>query len=94
MASAEDHQPSDSPLSDLADGVEHLQAAAREMIRAARSVLDAAEGVVDDRDAVRQLAGTLQDLAGAAASWLRSTSASSGVDVDDSDSTVQHIRLS
>ena len=44
---------------DLADGVEHLQAAAREVIRAARSLLDAAEGLVEDPAALQGLLGTL-----------------------------------
>lgn len=94
MATAEEHDPHDTPLADLADGVEHLQTAAREMIRAARSLLDAAEGIVEDRDAVHQLAGTLQGLAGAAASWLRSTSATPSGSSDDADGKVQPIKLS
>ena len=36
-----------------AEGVEHLQRAAREMVAAARSFLDAIEKVVEDRDALR-----------------------------------------
>ena len=38
-------------------GVEHLQAAARELIQAARAVLDVAEELVDDPEAVASLAG-------------------------------------
>jgi hypothetical protein len=93
MATAED-APTDTPMADLADGVEHLQTAAREMIRAARSLLDAAEGIVEDRDALHQVAGTLQGLAGAAASWLRSSSAPGDPDSDGSEHKVQNIKLS
>ena len=38
-------------------GVEHLQAAARELIQAARAALDVAEELVNDPDAVASLAG-------------------------------------
>jgi hypothetical protein len=41
------------------EGVEHLQAAARELIEAARAALDVAEDLVNDPEAVASLAGTL-----------------------------------
>ena len=40
-------------------GVEHLQAAARELIAAARAALDVAEDVVNDPDSLAALAGLL-----------------------------------
>ncbi|HKE76180.1 MAG TPA: hypothetical protein VKB57_21365 [Acidimicrobiales bacterium] len=40
-------------------GMEHLQAAARELIAAARAALDVAEDVVNDTDSVAALAGLL-----------------------------------
>jgi|SoiMethySBSTD1v2_1073268.scaffolds.fasta_scaffold1070264_2 hypothetical protein len=40
-------------------GMEHLQAAAKELIAAARAALDVAEDVVDDPDALAALAGLL-----------------------------------
>jgi hypothetical protein len=40
------------------EGVEHLQAAARELIEAARAALDVAEEVVNDPDALAALTGT------------------------------------
>ena len=40
-------------------GVEHLQAAARELIEAARAALDVAEEVVNDPEALASLAGAL-----------------------------------
>ena len=43
-------------------GVEHLQAAARELIAAARAALDVAEEVVNDPDAVGSLAGVVAGL--------------------------------
>jgi hypothetical protein len=45
------------------EGLEHLQAAARELIQAARAVLDVAEALVDDPDAVASLAGVVGNLA-------------------------------
>jgi hypothetical protein len=92
MASA-DAEDTSTPLGDAAQGVEHLQTAAKEMIRAARSLLDAAEGLVDDPTVVQNLAGTLTGLAGAAASWLRTSSPSAGDD-DPGDGKVQRITLS
>ena len=47
-------------------GVEHLQAAARELIQAAKAALDVAEELVNDPEAVSSLAGvmtTVGDLA-------------------------------
>lgn len=46
-----------------AEGVEHLQRAAREMVAAARSFLDAIEGVVEDRDALKEVSTTVAGLA-------------------------------
>jgi len=41
------------------DGIQHLQAAAREMIHAARALLDVAEDLIDDPAAVATLVGAL-----------------------------------
>lgn len=41
------------------DGIQHLQAAARELIHAARALLDVAEDVVDDPAAIATLVGAL-----------------------------------
>lgn len=46
-----------------AEGVEHLQRAAREMVAAARSFLDAVEGVVEDRDALKEVSTTVAGFA-------------------------------
>ena len=73
-------------------GLEHLQAAAREMIHATRSLLDAAEELVDDPKAVQGLVGTLATVAQAAAGRLRSTGTPSGAAPDDGQ--VERIKLS
>ena len=51
-----------------ADGLAHLQAAARELIQAARAVLDVASDLVDDPKAVTAVADTLGSLVRSAAS--------------------------
>lgn len=81
---------------DLSDGVEHLQAAAKEMIRATRSLLDAAEGLVEDPAALQGLLGTLGSLASAAAGRFRPAGgrAAGADDGDDDDGKVQRIKLS
>lgn len=81
----------DRGRSDLADGLEHLQAAARELIRAGRSLLDAAEGLVDDPAALQGLLGSLGTLAQAAASRLR-TDGSAGD--EEGDGGVERIPVS
>ena len=45
-----------------AEGVEHLQAAARELLGAARAFLDVVEDVVDDPDRLSGAAATVSDL--------------------------------
>jgi hypothetical protein len=74
----------------VAQGIEHLQAAAREMIRATRSLLDAAEELVDDPKSVQDLVGSLAHAAQMAASRLRPT----GTDEDDDGGPVQRIKVS
>lgn len=54
----------------LDDGVEHLQAAAHEMLAAARSFLDVVEDVVSDRDKLGGVAATFTDLLGGAGGSL------------------------
>jgi hypothetical protein len=48
------------------DGIQHLQAAAREMIHAARALLDVAEDLIDDPAAVATLVGALGAIGDAA----------------------------
>ena len=72
-------------------GVEHLQAAAIEMIAAFRAFLDVAEEVVRDPSAVTALATSLVDTARAAAPTP--TSPEHG-DAPPSESRVTRIRVS
>ena len=92
------------PSAEVQDGVEHLQAAAHEMIAAGRAFLDAVEDVVRDREAVASVVdafGSIAHAAGQAASQAsrvatgreRSGTSSAGGD-DDPPSRVQHIRVS
>jgi len=74
-------------------GIEHLQAAAREMIQATRSLLDAAEELVDDPKSVQDLVGSLAAAAQMAASRFR-PGATDGADDDGDDGHVQSIRVS
>lgn len=73
-------------------GVEHLQAAAREVIQATRSLLDAAEELVEDPSAVQQLVGTLAAVAQAAAGRLRSDPGAP--DGEEGEDRVQRIQVS
>lgn len=75
-------------------GMEHLQAAAREMIQATRSFLDAAEDLVDDPAAVQSIVGTIASVAQAAAARLRADGSTSTPEGDDDDGRVQRIRVS
>lgn len=76
-------------------GVEHLQAAAREMIQATRSLLDAAEELVEDPTAVQHLVATIATVAQAAAGRLRRDAGAGGPDGDGGDDGhVQRIRIS
>lgn len=76
------------------EGVEHLQAAALEVIAAVRAFLDVAEDVVRDP---AQVTGLVQDLAeaGRMAARAGATGASDGgPGDDDADSGVTRIRVS
>jgi hypothetical protein len=78
-------------------GMEHLQAAAREVIKATRSLLDVAEELVEDPAAVQEAVATLATLAQSAASRLRSEGASPSSSPDDPSSgedRVERIRIS
>lgn len=76
-----------------AEGVDHLQAAALEMIEAARAFLDVAEEVVSDRDRVVEAFTVVTDVARAAAKGA--TDRPAGDDPDDPDDRhVERITLS
>jgi hypothetical protein len=72
-----------------AEGVDHLQAAALEMIEAARAFLDVAEQVVSDRDRVAEAFSVMTDVARAAAK-----KAERPTDDPSEDHHVQRITLS
>jgi len=63
-------------------GLEHLQAAAREVIQATRTLLDAAEELVEDPTAVQDLVGNLATVASAAAARMRAAMPHDGGDAD------------
>ena len=80
------------------DGLEHLQAAARELIAAARAMLDVAEDLVDEPGAVQDV---VEFLGAAARSAVRSAGLggrSGGGDGDDGDdggaTRIEHIDVS
>ncbi len=93
-----DSDQGDSPVDDRG-AIDHLQAAALELIAAARSVLDAAEEVVADPDAMRQATGALTSVARLAAKAGRNAvgaddgSATGKSGADDDEGPVQHIKV-
>ena len=76
------------------EGMEHLQAAAREVIQATRSLLDAAEELIDDPKSLQDIVATLTAVAQAAAARLHLPGASSDRDDDHGDGHVQRIKVS
>ncbi len=68
-----------------ADGMVHLQAAAREMIGAARALLDAAEQLVEDPATVGKVVSMVSTFAQAAATATPGASASTERDDDEDD---------
>lgn len=75
----------------VADGLAHLQAAARELIQAARAVLDVAEGLVEDPSAVTAVADTVGSLVRTAARAGRRAVDDAGG--DESSHGVERIRV-
>jgi hypothetical protein len=77
-----------------AEGVDHLQAAALEMIEAARAFLDVAEEVVTDRERVAEAFSVMTDLARAATRGAGSRPAPGDGAQDADEHHVQRITLS
>jgi hypothetical protein len=75
------------------DGIEHLQAAAREVIKATRSLLDAAEDLVEDPKSVQDIVATVTAVAQAAAARFRTPGGTPDGD-DGDDGPVQRIQVS
>ncbi len=101
MSDGESSDPDDASSAGqkAAEGVDHLQAAAREMIAAARAFLDVVEEVVDDREAVSSVVDAVSSVAQGAARAVRDARPGSVPDSgsDDDDpfaGGVQHIRVS
>lgn len=61
-AGTDRRDPGYDPAERARDAVDHLQAAARELIAAARSALDLADDLVNDREAVAAAARTIASL--------------------------------
>jgi hypothetical protein len=83
------------------ESVEHLQAAARELIAAARAALDVAEDWVNDPEAAESLAGSIATVSDVAkrvtgtGGWLRTASGGpmAGSPDADADGRVQRINV-
>ena len=75
------------------EGIEHLQAAAREVIHATRSLLDAAESLLDDPKSVQDLVGSLAHAVQAAAGHFGPGGPSRTADEGDA-GHVQRIKVS
>lgn len=82
-------------ISDRArDGIDHLQAAAKELIAAGRALLDAAETLVDDPAMAAQIVGAMGTLA-KLAGGVAGQAANLIDDGDDNESSrVERIRVS
>jgi hypothetical protein len=82
------------------EGIEHLQAAARELIEAARAALDVAEELIDDPESVASLVGTLASAADVAkrvtgsGGWPRPAPDGSDASPPEGEARVQHIAVS
>lgn len=82
-----------------AQGLDHLQTAAMEMIHAARAFLDIAEDLVADREKVAEVVAAFGSVADAATRAARGQAPRSGRSDGDDQSRdahegVQHIRVS
>jgi hypothetical protein len=76
------------------EGLDHLQAAAREMIHAARAMLDVAEQLVNDPATATTIVGALGAMAQAATgNLMRPGPPAAADDDDDGGSGVQHIKV-
>lgn len=76
----------------VAKGVEHLQAAATEMIAAARAFLDVAEGIVGDPDRLATISDVVVDLARGASRAVADETGQKGTTAPRA-TAVEHIRV-
>jgi hypothetical protein len=79
-----------------AEGLDHLQRAATEVIAAARAFLDVAEELVTDRERVADVVGLVGSVASAAAEGVGSVAgrAPGGPRAPEDESRIQHIDVS
>ncbi|KAA0232524.1 MAG: hypothetical protein JJLCMIEE_01856 [Acidimicrobiales bacterium] len=87
MPESQSQQPDDRE-GRAAEGVEHLQTAAKELIEAARAFLDVIDDFVDDRE---RLSSAISSLGSAIESAAGKPSAPAGVDDRLANYRVQHI---
>jgi hypothetical protein len=73
------------------EGVEHLQAAAREIIAAGRAFLDAMEGIVEDSDAAQQWRSMFESMT--KGDWGPGRSRERGGSNNGGDDVYTHIRV-
>ena len=86
----------DSPADAAREGLEHLQAAAHEMVAAARSMLDAVEELIDDPRAAVAMAtafGTMSRLVEGAVASVSGVITGAGAGADDDEPRVQRIKV-
>lgn len=76
------------------EGVEHLQAAALEVIAAVRAFLDMAEGLVRDPGRVSRLVDDLADIGRGAGSAAAGSDVTDAADGEDAADGVTRIRVS
>lgn len=83
----------DEPTDRAAEGLAHLQTAAREFIQAARAMLDVAEELVDDPGTVKSMADALGSVVKTAAAAGRRVAGLDGDDDDAGSGGVEHITI-
>lgn len=76
------------------EGIEHLQAAAKELIAAARAFLDVAEDLVEDPAPLLAVVSVLGEVAAPFIARGRAASAADGQEAPEPAPRVQHIRVS
>lgn len=86
---ADQHDVGHDPDARMAESLEHLQRAAREMIAASRAALDVAERLVDDPDTIGRIGAAIGSAAARARHAGPRRDGHGGAD----DNTVERIRV-
>lgn len=76
------------------EGIEHLQAAAKELIAAARAFLDVAEDLVDDPAPLLAVVSVLGEVAAPFVARAKAATGADGAEAPAPAARVQHIRVS